>query len=250
MEVIAMSDKMKQQLKTVCAAALATASLISGVGSADAQPQTGNDGSQYSQDQAPPPAPSSQVTEGSAPRDASAYDTRTREADQQYAARYSAWAARYCVDQHNSHVAAGAIIGGLLGAATGAAIGGPHNAAAGAAVGGVIGLGTGAAVGASTASAACPPGYVVAAGAPTFVYGGAYAGPGVVYAGPGWYRPWYWSGGRWVYWPYRYWYWNHPAYWGAGYWRPAYYWSGGHWWGHAGWGWGWGRPGWGWRHRW
>ncbi|HTS53497.1 MAG TPA: hypothetical protein VMH26_09515, partial [Burkholderiales bacterium] len=120
------------------------------------------------------------------------------------------WAARNCVNQANN-TAAGAVIGGILGAGIGAAV--SRNHASGAAIGGAIGVGTGAVAGASSSAGGCPPGYVVAAGAPAFVYGGPY----VAWA-PGWYRPWVWAGGRWVYHPYRYWYWRHQAYWRPG-WR-------------------------------
>ena len=61
----------------------------------------------------------------------------------------------------------------------------------------------------------------MAPGAPAFIYTGPYYDPALVYA-PAWYNPWVWSGGRWVYYPYRYWYWYHPAYWGPG-------WRGGSW---------------------
>jgi hypothetical protein len=43
---------------------------------------------------------------------------------------------------------------------------------------------------------------VVRGGAPAFYYS-AYAGP-YFYAAPGWYRPWYWNGGHWLYRPYPY----------------------------------------------
>jgi hypothetical protein len=57
-------------------------------------------------------------------------------------------------------------------------------------------------VGANSGTAGnCPPGYVLGPGAPAFV------GP-VVYA-PGWYNPWVWEGGRYVYIPYRTYYWRH-----------------------------------------
>ena len=85
----------------------------------------------------------------------------------------------------------------------------------GAAVGGALGVGAGATVGANAAVANCPPGYVIRAGAPAFVYAGPYYDPALVYA-PAWYNPWVWVGGQWVYYPYRYWYWYHPAYWGPG----------------------------------
>jgi len=137
------------------------------------------------------------------------YDDQSQQTDSAYADAYSRWAAQYCVNQANN-TAAGAVIGGILGAGIGAAVGGGR----GALVGGAVGVGTGAVAGAASAPGGCPPGYVVAAGAPAFVYAG---GPYVAW-GPAWYRPWAWVGGRWVYRPYRAWYWGHQAYWRPG-WR-------------------------------
>jgi hypothetical protein len=138
------------------------------------------------------------------------YDDQAQQQDEAYAQAYSQWAARNCVSQANN-TAAGALIGGILGAGIGAAV--SRNAGRGALVGGAIGAGTGAVAGAAS-QGACPQGYVVAAGAPAFVYAG---GPYVAYA-PAWYNPWVFVGGRWVYHPYRHWYWAHRAYWRPG-WR-------------------------------
>lgn len=150
-----------------------------------------------------------------------AYDDQAQQADRAYADAYSRWAAQYCVDQHNNNTAAGAIIGGVLGAAIGAGV--AHHAGTGALIGGAVGAGAGAAVGASTPAYGCPPGYVVAAGAPPFVYSGPYWGPAVTWA-PAWYQPWVWVNGHWVYYPYRYWYWWHRAYWRPGWYaRPWHY---------------------------
>jgi hypothetical protein len=67
---------------------------------------------------------------------------------------------------------------------------------------------------------------VVRQGAPAFAYapapGYAYPYPPTVVAGPGWYNPWVWAGGVWVYQPYRYWYWNSRVYARPGY-RPGPY---------------------------
>jgi hypothetical protein len=151
------------------------------------------------------------------------YGNGARQVDQDYAARYSAWAAQYCVDQRNNNTAAGAVIGGILGAAIGAGVGSASgNAGAGALVGGGLGAVGGAAAGASSNPGGCPPGYVIRSGAPTFVYSSPYYGPGAVYAVPAWYQPWVWYGGRWVYRPYRSWYYAHPNYWRPG-WRPGPY---------------------------
>ena len=162
---------------------------------------------------APPPA--------GAEQGGGTYADQQQQADAAYADAYSRWAAQYCVDQHNNNTVAGALIGGVLGAGIGAAI--THNPATGAAIGGALGAGTGAVAGASQPAFGCPQGYVVAPGAPAFVYAGPY------YAwAPAWYHPWVWWGGHWVYHPYRYWYWAHRAYWHPGWragpWRWRYRW--------------------------
>ena len=92
------------------------------------------------------------------------------------------WAQRYCVNQQATNTAAGAIVGGVLGAGIGAAV--THNPATGAAIGGAIGAGTSAVAGASQPNYGCPPGYIAAAGAPAFAYYGPYWGSAV------WYHPW------------------------------------------------------------
>ena len=153
----------------------------------------------------------------------SAYDSRTQAYDRDYAARYSAWAAQNCIDRRNNNTAAGAIIGGVLGAVIGGNIAGRGEHFGGAVVGGALGATAGAAIGSSsTDTRGCPPGYYVRAGVPAFYYDGPYVAPAVVY-GPGWYNPWFWYGGRWVYRPYRSWYWNHPGYWRPGWRRPGAY---------------------------
>jgi hypothetical protein len=159
-------------------------------------------------DSAPPPGQYAEAPPGTG--EGSAYDDQSQQADEAYADSYSRWAAQYCVNQANN-TAAGAVIGGILGAGIGAAV--SHNAGRGALVGGAIGAGTGAVAGAASSPGGCPSGYVIAAGAPAFVY----AGPYVAWA-PAWYHPWAWVGGRWVYHPYRNWYWAHQAYWHPG-WR-------------------------------
>ncbi len=151
------------------------------------------------------------------------YDYQAQQADRAYADAYSRWAAQYCIDQHNNNTAAGALIGGVLGAAIGAGV--AHSPATGAVIGGAIGAGTGAAAGASIPTYGCPPGYVVAPGAPAFVYYGPYWNADLVWA-PAWYHPWVWVNGHWVFYPYRYWYWWHHAYWRPGWhahpWRYRY----------------------------
>jgi hypothetical protein len=160
---------------------------------------------------APPPA-GSEVA-------GSTYDRSAQDADRAYADQYSRWAAQYCVDKRNNE-AAGAAIGGVLGAILGSGLAGRGAHVGGAVVGGALGATAGAAIGAhAKPGAACPPGYVIAPGAPAFVYAGPPLAPAVVY-GPDWYQPWVWVDGRWVYRPYRYWYWDHRAYWRPD-WRPG-----------------------------
>ena len=146
--------------------------------------------------------------------DSRTYDSRNQQYDRDYAARYSAWAAENCVDRRNNNTAAGAIIGGVLGAVIGSGVAGRHEHGEGAVVGGVLGAGAGAAIGSSsTDTRGCPPGYFVRRGAPAFYFAGPAYGP--AYWGPAWYQPWVWYGGRWTYRPYREWYYGHPAYWGG-----------------------------------
>jgi outer membrane lipoprotein SlyB len=202
-------------------------------GNDQGQPPPGNDQGGpppgYGQGQSPgdeaPPQGQYAPPPPGAENNGSAYDDQTQQYDRDYAQRYSAWAAQNCVDQRNNNTAAGAIIGGVLGSVLGSGIAGRGSHFAGAVVGGAVGATAGAAIGSSSSSTAgCPPGYVIAAGAPAFYYGGP-VGP-VVYA-PGWYNPWFWSGGQWVYRPYRYWYWHHPGAWRRGYrpgaWRDRYH---------------------------
>lgn len=113
---------------------------------------------------------------------------------QAYAAQYEAWAQQNCVDQRNGNLAAGAIIGGALGAIAGSALTHGHTSAT--LAGGAVGAVAGAGIAASASS--CPPGYIVRAGAPTFVYEEPYFPETVVYEdGP--YAPWVWVGDHWVY---------------------------------------------------
>jgi len=170
----------------------------------------GDNGGGYPSDMAPPSGQYAEPPPGY--ENGGAYDNGAQQADQEYAARYSAWAAQNCINQRNNNTAAGAIVGGVLGAVVGAGIAGGRNAGAGALVGGALGAGTGAAIGSSSTPGGCPPGYYIRAGAPAFYWGG----PAVVTYAPGWYHPWVWAGGRWTYRPYRSWYWAH-----RGYWRPG-----------------------------
>ena len=184
------------------------ATLAGNAAMAQPTPQTAPPSGQY----APPPSGSE------AP--GSTYDDRAQQYDRDYADRYSRWAAQYCVDRRNNSTAAGAVIGGVLGAVLGSNVAGRGDHAGGAIVGGALGATAGAAIGANTsASASCPPGYVVRADAPPFDYAPGPYPVDVIY-GPAWYQPWVWVDGRWVYRPYRYWYWNHQAYWRPD-WRPG-----------------------------
>jgi len=144
------------------------------------------------------------------------YDPRYQQYDRAYGDYASSWAYENCVRHQQGNAVAGAIIGGALGAVVGSNVAGRHDRTEGAIVGGALGATAGAAIGSNAGSGAgCPPGYVLRAGAAPFAYGGPVYGPSVYYA-PAWYRPWVWSGGRYVYRPYRSWYWTN----GKRYWNP------------------------------
>ncbi len=183
-------------------ACMASLSVLASTSPAAAQPAPAYESAPPPGQSAPPPANTGQ-----------SYNGQQQQADRDYAQRYAAWAAQSCVDQRNHNVAAGALVGGVLGAIAGSGVVGRGDHAAGAVVGGALGAGAGAAVAANASATACPPGYVVRADAPPFVYNGPYTGPDVVYV-PAWYHPWVWVDGRWVYYPYRYWWWGHRDYWG------------------------------------
>ncbi len=155
----------------------------------------------YDGRQPPPPPP------GYSP---DAQNAQQQAQDQQYAAYAQRWAQDYCVKAHGN-AGEGAVLGGLFGAIIGSGFGGRHShgtdALAGAAVGAAGGAAIASSAGSNATSPGCPPGYVVRDGAPPFYYG---AGP-YVYAAPGWYNPWVFYGGAWVYRPYPYhvWYYHH-----------------------------------------
>jgi hypothetical protein len=151
----------------------------------------------------PPPG----YTAEDAQRDASAAQ---RQYDSQYAAAAEAWSQANCVRQEQNRTAAGAIIGGVLGAVIGSSVAGRYDRGAGAIVGGGLGAVAGGAI-ANSSGPGCPPGFVLRGGAPAF----AYAPPGaavVVYDAPTWYNPWIWYNGAWIYRPYPY-----HRYWGEHY---------------------------------
>ena len=215
-------------LSTVLAISMA-ATTLGGGGFAAAQTQGPGPGpgeagppppSQYGSappppDQGPPPPPG-QYNVPPPPgyqSGADPYDTspQARAEDDRYSYEAERWAAANCVSQRANNTVGGAVIGGLLGALVGAAAGGRYDRGGRAVAGGALGAVAGAAIGGSPANNPnCPPGYVLRAGAPPFyppVYGE------VIYAAPGWYDPWLWYGGHWIYRPYpyhRYWYRAHP----------------------------------------
>ncbi|MXP29764.1 glycine zipper 2TM domain-containing protein [Porphyrobacter algicida] len=155
--------------------------------------------------------------------------------DAAFARQTEAWSRRYCV-RSRDNTAAGAVVGGLLGAIVGSSLGGRHDRGGSTLAGAAVGAIGGAAVGASSSystSPGCPPGYVVRRDAPTYYYPSDYD-----YAAPGWYRPWVYVGGSWTFRPYPYhvyyyrqyyrgghWYEGNRAYYGnRGYYRnPGYY---------------------------
>ena len=133
---------------------------------------------------------------------------QARAQDDRYSYAADQWAAQNCAAQRADNTAAGAVIGGLLGAVAGGGLAGRHDRGAGIVAGGVVGAVAGGAIGnAAATNPNCPPGYVVRAGAVPFYPGPVY-GP-VTYAAPDWYDPWVWYGGHWIYRPYPY-----HRYWG------------------------------------
>lgn len=152
----------------------------------------------------PPPG----YTAQDAQRDASPAE---RQYDQQYAAAAEAWSQANCVRQEQNRTAAGAIIGGVLGAVIGSSVAGRYDRGAGAVVGGGLGAIAGGAI-ANSQGPGCPPGFVVRPGAPAFVYGPPPGASVVVYDAPAWYNPWIWYNGAWIYRPYPY-----HRYWGEHY---------------------------------
>jgi hypothetical protein len=134
---------------------------------------------------------------------------QAREQDERYSYEAERWAEENCIEQRENNTAAGAVIGGVLGAIIGGGIAGPYNRGAGIVAGGALGAVAGGAVGRSANSdnPNCPPGYALRPGAPAFYAGPVYGDE--FYAAPGWYDPWIWYGGHWLYRPYpyhRYWY--------------------------------------------
>jgi hypothetical protein len=207
----------------VVLASISAAALLADATAASAQPYDQPPPPNYDQgyNQAPPPDYDQGYDQGRqgyqdapppgqyAPPPPNSY--QQQQYDQDYGRQYSAWAAQYCVDRRNNNTAAGAVIGGVLGSIIGSGVAGRGSHFAGAVVGGAVGATAGAAIGSSsTDMRGCPPGYIVASGAPAFVYSGGYA-PG--FYAPAWYHPWVWSSGRWMYRPYRTWYREHPRYW-------------------------------------
>ncbi|HLK23929.1 MAG TPA: hypothetical protein VKT30_04655 [Caulobacteraceae bacterium] len=135
---------------------------------------------------------------------------QAREEDERYSYEAERWAAANCIAARENSTAAGAVIGGILGAVIGGAAAGRYDRGAGIVAGGALGALAGGAIGNAQASENnpnCPPGYVLREGAPAFYPGPVYGE--VVYEAPGWYDPWEWYGGHWIYRPYpyhRFWY--------------------------------------------
>ena len=128
---------------------------------------------------------------------------QARAYDRGYAAAAQQWSTTNCIRQEQNRTAAGAIIGGVLGAVIGSNIAGGRDRGAGAVVGGALGAVAGGAV-AQSSGPGCPPGYVLRPGAPAFYYGPPPGAAVVVYDQPSWYNPWIWYDGAWVYRPYPY----------------------------------------------
>ena len=139
-------------------------------------------------------------------------DAAQRAYDAQYAAAAQGWFQANCIRQQQNNTAAGAIIGGVLGAVIGSSVAGRRDRGAGIVAGGALGAVAGGAIASNSGGGpGCPSGYVLREGAPAF----AYAPPGVtyVYDAPSWYNPWVFYGGAWTYRPYpyhRYWHDHYP----------------------------------------
>ncbi|HXA38061.1 MAG TPA: glycine zipper 2TM domain-containing protein [Phenylobacterium sp.] len=224
-----------QTKPTRVAAKLLALTLVCGLtleaASASAQPpppppydQRAGEPPAYGPPGAPPIAPPSGQYAPPPPgyeRPGAVYDDRAQRYDRDYADRYSRWAQQYCVDRRNNNTAAGAIIGGILGAVVGSNVSGRGSKTGGSIIGGALGAVAGGAIGSNSANSAdCPPGYYVRSGAPSFYYPPPPYGPPPVAYAPEWYNPWLFEGGVWVYRPYRYWYWTHNTYWRPD-WRPG-----------------------------
>jgi uncharacterized protein YcfJ len=184
--------------------ALAAATALTGAAPAWAQdgygppppPDQGYQGGPYN---VPPPPGYSQ-------NDAQYADSaQAREQDDRYSYAAEQWAQANCVQQRENSTAAGAVIGGILGAIVGGAAAGRYDRGAGIVAGGALGAVAGGAIGNAQAAEDnpnCPPGYVLRDGAEPFYPGPVYGD--IVYGAPGWYDPWLWYGGHWIYRPYPY----------------------------------------------
>ncbi len=166
---------------------------------------------QGGQQQGPYQDPALQPPQGYSREDAERDQSEAaRSYDRGYAAAAEQWSSANCIRKGENRTAAGAIIGGVLGAVIGSNLAGGRDRGAGAVVGGALGAVAGGAI-ASNQGPGCPPGFVTRPGAPVF-YGPQ--GPAViVYDEPTWYNPWIWYDGRWIYRPYpyhRYWHDHYP----------------------------------------
>jgi hypothetical protein len=125
--------------------------------------------------------------------------TQAQAQDRTYAAYTERWAAANCIRQQENNAAAGTVIGGILGAVIGSNIARGPARGAGAVVGAGLGAVAGNAIGRDANGGSCPPGFVLRPGPVVYA-----PPPAVVYAAPGWYNPWIWYDGRWIYRPYPY----------------------------------------------
>jgi hypothetical protein len=140
--------------------------------------------------------PPAGYTPQDAQRDSS---TQAQVQDRAYATYTEQWAAANCVRQQENNAAAGTVIGGILGAVIGSNIARGPARGAGAVVGAGLGAVAGNAIARDANGGSCPPGFVLRPRAVVYA-----PPPSVVYAAPGWYNPWIWYDGRWIYRPYPY----------------------------------------------
>jgi hypothetical protein len=182
-------------------------------------PQGGYGQDQYGGAPPPPPPPPPGYDGTQPPPPPPGYDPRAYAADQardaQLAAQAQAWSQANCVKAHGN-AGEGAVLGGLFGAIIGSGLAGRGSHGTGALAGAAVGAAGGAViasnVGSNETSPGCPPGYVLRDGAAPL-----YVAPAYAYAAPGWYNPWVFYGGAWVFRPYPYHAYYYHAYYRGGY---------------------------------
>lgn len=126
---------------------------------------------------------------------------RDRDDDDLFSREAERWAAENCIAERRGNAAAGAVIGGLIGALAGSGLADGRDRGPAA----VLGAGAGAVAGSSIArnsSPDCPPGYILRRDPQPF-YAPPFH-PTVVYVAPAWYDPWILYRGHWLYRPYPY----------------------------------------------